>query len=148
MPYGHPINSPGVRWREALDLEFNPLIVRTSVGEVIEQKPIAFQWIDGKKIGVACEYILEDNRLLLCFPLGYDTCYELTIDPLLIFSTYSGSIADNWGSTATPAEHGNLYSAGVTSHISAGGIFLNPRCFSNKLRRAIRYWDPKVRFCG
>ena len=55
--------------------------------------------------------------------LGYDPCYELTIDPLLIFSTYSGSIADNWGSTATPAEHGNLYSAGVTSHINAGGSF-------------------------
>ena len=108
---------------KALSLENGGLIVSTSVGDVIEQKPIAFQWIDGKKISVACEYILEGNRLSFCFPLGYDPCYELTIDPLLIFSTYSGSVADNWGSTATPAEHGNLYSAGVTSHINAGGSF-------------------------
>ena len=108
---------------EQLTLENGRLIVRTSVGEVIEQKPIAFQWIDGKKIAVACEYLLEGNQLSFCFPLGYDPCYELTIDPLLIFSTYSGSVADNWGSTATPAENGNLYSAGVTSHVNAGGSF-------------------------
>ena len=108
---------------EKLTLENGHLIVRTSVGEVIEQKPIAFQWIDGKKITVACEYLLDGNQLSFCFPLGYDPCYELTIDPLLIFSTYSGSIADNWGSTATPAENGHLYSAGVTSHVNAGGSF-------------------------
>ena len=40
----------------------------------------------------------------------------------LIFSTYSGSTADNWGSTATPGEHGTLYSAGVTQQ-DLGGSF-------------------------
>src|SRR5688572_6619128 len=35
---------------KALSLENGGLIVSTSVGDVIEQKPIAFQWIDGKKI--------------------------------------------------------------------------------------------------
>jgi hypothetical protein len=45
---------------------------------------------------------------------------------LLIFSTYSGSTADNWGSTATPGEKGNLYSAGVTNHfvnVRFSGVF-------------------------
>ena len=108
---------------DKLILENGRLTVLTSLGEVIEQKPVAFQWIDGKKVPVSCEYFLEGNRLSFCFPSGYDPCYELTIDPLLIFSTYSGSVADNWGSTATPAENGNLYSAGVTSHVNAGGSF-------------------------
>lgn len=99
------------------------LTVRTSVGDIIEQKPVAYQWIEGKKVSVSCEYYLDGNRLSFCFPKGYDPCYELVIDPLLIFATYSGSTADNWGSTATPGENGNLYSAGVTSHINAGGNF-------------------------
>ncbi len=99
------------------------LTVKTSVGDIIEQKPIAYQWIAGQKVAVPCEYHLIGNQLSFCFPQGYDACYELTIDPLLIFSTYSGSTADNWGSTATPGEDGNLYSAGVTSHINAGGNF-------------------------
>jgi hypothetical protein len=108
---------------EAIILESGHLTVKTSVGDVIEQKPIAYQWIDGKKVQVLCEYHLANNQLSFCFPEGYDPCYELIIDPLLIFATYSGSTADNWGSTATPGENGNLYSAGVTSHLNAGGNF-------------------------
>src|SRR5690606_29483546 len=33
--------------------------------------------------------------------------------PALIFSTYSGSYADNWGFTATYDDDGNLYSGGI-----------------------------------
>jgi hypothetical protein len=82
---------------------------------ITEKKPIAFQWIEGKHIDVLCDYSLANGIISFCFPVGYDTCYELVIDPLLIFSTYSGSAADNWGSTATPGERGNLYSSGVTN---------------------------------
>ncbi|HEY5824850.1 MAG TPA: PKD domain-containing protein, partial [Cyclobacteriaceae bacterium] len=80
-----------------------------------EKRPIAYQVINGNQVYVKCEYKLCDNQLSFVFPDGYDQCYELIIDPLLIFSTYSGSTADNWGSTATPGENGNLYSAGVTN---------------------------------
>ncbi|CAN5232398.1 hypothetical protein BH09BAC3_BH09BAC3_21130 [soil metagenome] len=90
---------------------------------ILEKKPEAFQMIDGKKIAVKCEYVLENHILGFSFPDGYDECHELVIDPLLIFSTYSGSTADNWGSTATPGERGTLYSSGVTNHLNAGGVF-------------------------
>ena len=109
---------------DALLLDDGKLTVRTSVGDVIEQEPLAFQWIEGKKLAVRCEYVLHGNVLSFCFPDGYDPCYELTIDPLLIFSTYSGSTADNWGSTATPGERGSLYSAGVTSPAFTGKLLL------------------------
>jgi len=88
---------------------------KTTLVEIIEKKPIAYQISNGKKVYVPCQYRLDDNRLSFHFPNGYDSCEELTIDPILIFSTYSGSLADNWGSTATPGENGNLYSAGVTN---------------------------------
>ncbi len=91
------------------------LQVEASFLKIIERKPVAFQMVNGKRREVDCEYALLENVLSFCFPMGYDPCLELVIDPLLIFSTYSGSKADNWGSSATPGENGNLYSTGVTN---------------------------------
>lgn len=104
-----------------IELQEGDLMVRTSLGTIIEKKPLAFQWIDGIKKPVACEFRLEGNRVTFAFPESYDGCYPLVIDPLLIFSTYSGSTADNWGSTATPGERGTLYSSGITNEVNAGG---------------------------
>ncbi len=39
----------------------------------------------------------------------------LVIDPKLIFSTYSGTTADNFGFTATYDNQGNLYAGGITT---------------------------------
>lgn len=99
------------------------LYINTSVGDLIEKKPYAYQFIDGKKRQVECTFDLAGTTIGFLFPDGYDTCEPLVIDPILIFSTYSGSTADNWGSTATPAENGNLYSAGVTNVNAFGGNF-------------------------
>lgn len=99
------------------------LWVNASFLKIIEQKPIAYQVINGFRAEVSCAYDLIDNEVRFVFPDGYDTSSELTIDPLLIFSTYSGSTADNWGSSATPGEKGKLYSTGVTNPSSAGGTF-------------------------
>lgn len=103
-------------------IENGNLYVRTPLADIIERRPVAWQFIDGKKTDVPCAFQLEQNIVSFVFPDGFDECYELVVDPLLIFSTYSGSTADNWGSTATPGDHGNLYSAGVT-HQAAGGEF-------------------------
>lgn len=98
------------------------LEIRTIVGSLMEQRPVSYQFTERDKQGVASEYRLHQNKVSFSFPSGYDVCRELVIDPLLIFSTYSGSTADNWGSTATPGEHGTLYSAGVTQQ-DLGGFF-------------------------
>jgi hypothetical protein len=103
-------------------LENGNLHVRTPVGEIIEKRPFAYQVIKGETQSVAVEFLLINGEVSFLFPEGYDPCHELIIDPLLIFSTFSGSAADNWGSTATPAEKGNLYSAGVTNHF-VGNLF-------------------------
>lgn len=96
------------------------LIIETSLGIVREQKPYAYQDIDGNHIPVTCNYVLECGVLSFEFPHGYDEQHPVVIDPLLIFSTYSGSNADNWGNTATPGENGKLYSGGITNHIRNG----------------------------
>jgi hypothetical protein len=120
-PYADPtLIQVAYNGADQIFLDNGNLIIKTSLGDLIEKKPYAFQFINGKKIEVRCAYSLIENQLSFCLPDGYDPCYELTIDPLLIFSTYSGSTADNWGSTATPGENGNLYSAGVTNETRGG----------------------------
>ncbi len=98
------------------------LVVKASSFSFMEKKPVVYQIINGATTYVDSEYQLEGNQVRFCID-DYDPCYPLVIDPILIFSTYSGSTADNWGSTATPGEHGTLYSAGVTNPGMFGGAF-------------------------
>jgi hypothetical protein len=105
-----------------IELADDELKIRTSVGSLTELKPFSYQTTDHARQTVSSEYMLNKNVVSFSFPQEYDASRELVIDPLLIFSTYSGSTADNWGSTATPGEHGTLYSAGVTRQ-SLGGFF-------------------------
>lgn len=98
------------------------LVVGTILGDLIEKKPYCYQVTNGVKREIESEYVLINNTVSFRFPNGYDPCEELVIDPLLIFSTYSGSTADNWGSTATPGENGTLYSSGITN-LNLGGTF-------------------------
>jgi len=98
---------------DKLFLKRGSLFIKTSVNEVIERKPLAFQKINGELKQVPCNYELKGNVLSFSFPLGYNKNYELIIDPVLIFSSYTGSSADNWGFTATYDSQGNLYAGGV-----------------------------------
>ncbi len=95
---------------DKMKLENGRLILTTSVGKVIEQKPIAWQMIKGQKRMVECEYKLTDSIVGFYFPQSYHRQYELVIDPELLFSTYSGSTDNNFGYTATYDEQGYLYS--------------------------------------
>ena len=89
------------------------LKIKTSINEVFELKPYAYQIINNIKKEVICLYKLNDNTVSFKFPDGYDKNYELIIDPTLIFSTYSGSPVDNWGSSATNDAEGNMFLGGV-----------------------------------
>lgn len=103
------------------------LIVKHSLGDLIEEKPYAYQLINGKKIEVVCNYVIhEDGSLGFVFPKQYDTTKELIIDPVLIFSTYSGSSVDNFGETATFDNLGNGYMGGIAQgagYITTLGAF-------------------------
>ena len=49
---------------------------------------------------------------------------SVVIDPLLVFSTYSGSAADNWGNTATYDDRGNGYAGGMTRQERPVGTYI------------------------
>jgi len=95
-----------------ISLKKGNLVIKTDLGTITEMSPKAWQIIDGKKIPVDCKFKLRKNEL--SFDLGnYNPAFELIIDPLLVFGSFSGSTADNWGFTATYDNAGNTYSAGV-----------------------------------
>ena len=84
--------------------------LKTSLNELIELEPYAFQFIDGKIIEIECQFKLEYGELF--FELGeYDNRYKLTIDPEITFSTFVGASSDNFGATATNDSEGNLIGA-------------------------------------
>lgn len=88
------------------------LQIKTSVNEVYEQKPFAYQIIGGDTVIVPCTYHLE--HFTVSYDLGkYNPSYTLYIDPDLIFSTYTGSTSDNWGFTATYDSDNNAYLGGI-----------------------------------
>jgi gliding motility-associated-like protein len=87
--------------------------LNTHAGLVTEKHPIAWQIINGNKQFVPCAYKISNGEISFNFPKGYNQLYELIIDPTLIFSTYSGSTADNWGFTATYDYQGFLYAGGI-----------------------------------
>ncbi|HEY0030355.1 MAG TPA: PKD domain-containing protein [Bacteroidia bacterium] len=98
---------------EKLTLEKGALLLKTSVNEMTEQKPYAYQYIDGFEVEVPCEFVLKNNTVTFRFPKGYNKEVELIIDPILVFACSSGSTADNFGMTATYDAQGNLYSGGT-----------------------------------
>jgi gliding motility-associated-like protein len=97
-----------------LTIDNGNLLVKTSVNSTLEYKPYAYQIIDGVEVEVLCNYKLKRNILSFDFPGDYNRNFPLVIDPILEFSTYSGSTTDNFGYTATYDNFGFLYS-GSTS---------------------------------
>ena len=97
---------------DGLRLQDGNLVVRTSVMEVVELRPYAYQLIDGKERAVPARYVLDGNVARIA--LGdYDTTQTLVVDPYLYFSTYTGSHSDNWGASGCYDSHKNTYTAGL-----------------------------------
>ncbi|MFZ1452561.1 MAG: PKD domain-containing protein [Ferruginibacter sp.] len=97
---------------DKLEVQNKELMITTSVGAVKELYPYSYQVQDGKKQTVNCKYVVKNNVVRFKVT-GYDPGSTLVIDPTLIFSTFSGSTAENWGFTATPAPDGSFYAGGI-----------------------------------
>ncbi len=92
--------------------EYGDLEITTSVHTFGEKKPYCYQVVNGEKIEIPSQFVLE-NEIVSFEIKNYDKNLPLIIDPQLVFSTFSGSAADNWGNTATYDTLGNLYTAGT-----------------------------------
>ncbi len=109
-------NPNTIKWTyegaESTRLKAGTLVIGTSLGEMIELAPVAWQETPSGRVVVDCRFTL--NKGIAGFELGnYDHSLPLIIDPQIVFATYSGSFSDNWGFTATYDLAGNGYSGGI-----------------------------------
>jgi hypothetical protein len=89
------------------------LVLDTTVGEMIQQAPFAFQWIDGVQQRVEANFVLDGD--LLAFDVGdYDRELPLTIDPIFAYASYIGGSAEDRASDVTVNAAGEAYITGVT----------------------------------
>jgi len=114
---------------DELQLEKQKLIIKTSLGEITEYIPEAFQMINGKKVNVKAEYRLHPTRNdspagggaggEVSFQLSaYNLAYPVIIDP---WATYFGagnghSITEGWGIITD--QPGNAIVTGYTSSVN------------------------------
>jgi gliding motility-associated-like protein len=104
---------------DSLWLEEGVLHISTSVGEVQELKPYAYQEIRGARTAVRCSYVLEGKTV--GFKLGtYNRQEKLVIDPELVFSSFLTSSKEVYGFTATYASDGSMYAGGIAFQGNSG----------------------------
>lgn len=97
---------------DKLEIKNKELVIGTSVGELRELAPYSYQFNEKGKNEIAAKYSLRDN--VVRFELkGYDPKSTLIIDPTLIFCSFTGSSADNWGFTATYGPDGSMFGGGI-----------------------------------
>ena len=87
--------------------------MKTTIGEIREERPYAYQEINGQRKEINCSYLMGKDGILHYEVGNYDANYPLVIDPILVFATYNGAVSDNFGMTATYGNDGTAYSAGV-----------------------------------
>lgn len=90
------------------------LLINTSVRDIIELQPYVYQ--GNTEIKSRWRVSRKEGTFSVSIELGdYDHTRDLVIDPVvrLRFSTYTGSTADNWGTTGTYDSHKNTYTAGL-----------------------------------
>jgi len=98
-----------------MEIRDGQLVMHTSVGEFIENRPFAFQVIQGSLVEVPCNYVISGESVTFAFPEGYDVGRELIIDPELIAATLSGGSGTvNYGHSATFDIAGNMYTGCIS----------------------------------
>ena len=116
--------------QDKIKISEHNLVISTTLGDVTEQSPIAYQYINYERVDVPCAYRLNGNIVTFDFPKDYDHSQRLFIDPTVVFCTLTGSTADNWGFTATYDDSGYFYNGGLVNDLYFGGTYpVSPGAF-------------------
>ncbi|MBI4470759.1 MAG: SBBP repeat-containing protein [Acidobacteria bacterium] len=103
--------------------EAGDLVLQTAAGLLRHRKPVAFQMIAGRRLEIGASYVPaertsygKNHESVFNIEVGaYDREYPLTIDPVLVYSTYLGGTGGDSGSSIAIDAAGNAYVAGSSS---------------------------------
>ncbi len=96
----------------ALTMKSGNMIVKTSQSDVTELAPVSYQLDEQGRHSVNAKFVVEGNTVHFKLD-NYSAKKILVIDPTLVFCSLTGSLADNWGYTATYDGDGNFYAGGI-----------------------------------
>ncbi len=94
-----------------IDAEGN-LLLSLAQGQLREDRPIAWQWIAGKKRMVPVRYVVRSAQELGFSVVGQDPDCDLVIDPVLAWNTFAGSSSTDIGYGVYLDGSGNVYVTG------------------------------------
>lgn len=108
-----------IKWEyqgaDEISIQNEQLNIRHSLGNIMELPPVSYFISRGVSATCSTSYTL--NGSIVGYEVntpdtwsGYDS---LIIDPSIVFSTFSGSVADNFGFTSTFDKSGNAYGGGT-----------------------------------
>jgi gliding motility-associated-like protein len=90
------------------------LIATTSVGSVTQLSPYSYTFDQRRgRAEVHCRYVIHDGNTVSFDVDEHDAGATLIIDPVIVFSSFTGSKASNWGFTATPGPDGSFFAGGI-----------------------------------
>jgi hypothetical protein len=116
---------------DGLKIKDESLQINTSVGTIQEMAPYTYSLSNNQRTDISCNYELKGNFVQFKLNAAYDKSATLVIDPSIIFISYTGSTADNWGFTATYDGAGNFYAGGIVFGdgfpVSNGAFQFNPK---------------------
>jgi len=112
-PGGNP-NMIAMQYDGPVKLAINDkeLHIGTAAGNLRELSPYSYMITENGRKEADTRFVLKDNVVTFSVK-NYDFSKTLVIDPTVIFSTFTGSSADNWGYTATPGPDGSMYGGGI-----------------------------------
>ncbi|MBO0357470.1 gliding motility-associated C-terminal domain-containing protein [Hymenobacter sp. BT186] len=99
---------------DGLEVVNGALQLHTSLGVITEQAPVAWQTdASGRRHPVECHYVLTGQEVRFAVRQR-NPRWALTIDPALIFSTYSSASGGLSANVAAADAQGQVYTAGYT----------------------------------
>ncbi|HEX5875672.1 MAG TPA: hypothetical protein VFY60_13580, partial [Pyrinomonadaceae bacterium] len=93
------------------------LVLHTRGSEIRQRKPFIYQEVDGVRHEIAGSYKLNDTNTVGFQLAEYDTSKPLVIDPVLVYSTFLGTSAEDVGLDIDVDAAGNAYVTGHTQQL-------------------------------
>jgi gliding motility-associated-like protein len=115
-----------------MNLKGKQLLIHTSVEDVQEMAPYAYQSDASGKTEVDCRYRLSPDHIVQFQLKNFSPGQTLIIDPTLVFCSFTGSMASNWGFTATPGPDGSFYAGGIV--FGAGYLTNKPGAYQQNFK--------------
>jgi gliding motility-associated-like protein len=143
--FSYNIESESVKALKSVQLEYlglesigllkNQLNLNIGDFQFYEYMPEAYEYCKGVRNEISAKFTLNSITKMVGFKVLTDsisTESSIVIDPVLVFSTYSGSTSDNFGCTGTYDEFGNGFAGGTVFNYAGGTLPVTFGAFQEK----------------